>query len=397
MINGSKVLDHPIRWAMVGGGKGSQIGYIHRSAALRDNNFQLVASAFDINPQRGMEFAAELGVAPDRCYPDYKTMFAEEAKREDGIEAVSIATPNGMHYEVLKAALEAGLHAVCEKPLCFTSEQAEELVALAKEKNRVVGVTYGYSGHQMIQQARQMIKNGDLGDIRVINMAFAFGGYNYKIEETNPAAKWRFDPSKAGPSFALGDVGTHPLFLIEAMLPDMKIDSLMCTKDSFVEGRELEDNAFTIMKLKEGNNIQEGAKVYCWSSSINCGARHGHVIRVVGSKASIEWDDERPNQMTYEVEGEARRIMERGAGYLYPEARVEDRIGGGHAEGLFEAWANLYRRFAVAMDAINNGKDAEAEYGDFWYPDVEAGAQGVKWIEKCVESANNGAAWVKYE
>ena len=393
MINGSKVLDHPIRWAMVGGGKGSQIGYIHRSAALRDNNFQLVAGAFDINPERGMAFAAELGVAPDRCYPDYKTMFEQEAKREDGIEAVSIATPNGMHYTVCKAALEAGLHVVCEKPLCFTSAEAEELVALAKEKNRVVGVTYGYSGHQLIQQARQMIKHGDLGDIRVINMSFAFGGYNYKIEETNPAAKWRFDPTKAGPSFALGDVGTHPLYIIEAMIPDMKMDTLMCTKDSFVEGRELEDNAFVIMRLKGSESVQEGAKVYCWASSINCGARHDHKIRVVGSKASIEWDDERPNQMTYEIEGEPVRTLERGAGYLYPEARVEDRIGGGHAEGLFEAWANLYRRFAVAMDAANNGE----EYGDFWYPNVESGAQGVKWIEKCVESANNGACWVDYE
>ncbi len=392
MINGSKVLDHSIRWAMVGGGKGSQIGYIHRSAALRDNNFQLVAGAFDINPERGMEFAAELGVAPDRCYPDYKTMFAEEAKREDGIEAVSIATPNGTHFEIAKAALNAGLHVVCEKPLCFTSEQADELVALAEEKKRVVGVTYGYSGHQMIQQARQMIKNGDLGEIRVINMSFAFGGYNYKIEETNPAAAWRFNPAKAGPSFALGDVGTHPLFILEAMIPDMEIKNLMCTKRSFVEGRELEDNAFVIMNLKGTESVQDNAQIYCWASSINCGARHDHVIRVVGSKASIEWDDERPNQMTYEIEGEPRRILERGAGYLYPEARVEDRIGGGHAEGLFEAWANLYRRFAIAMDAADNG-----EYGDFWYPDVKAGANGVKWIEKCVESADNGAKWVDFD
>ncbi|MDO4174623.1 MAG: Gfo/Idh/MocA family oxidoreductase [Eubacteriales bacterium] len=392
MINGSKVLDHPIRWAMVGGGKGSQIGYIHRSAALRDNNFQLVAGAFDINPERGMAFAAELGVAPDRCYPDYKTMFEKEAQRDDGIEAVSIATPNGMHYTVCKAALEAGLHVVCEKPLCFTTQEAEELVALAKAKNRVVGVTYGYSGHQMIQQARQMIRHGDLGDIRVINMSFAFGGYNDKIEQTNAAAKWRFDPAKAGPSFAMADVGTHCLYIIEAMIPDMKIDKVLCSKDAFVEGRELEDNAFTLMRLNASEHVQEGAKVYCWSSSINCGARHGHVIRVVGSKASIEWDDERPNQMTYEIEGEPVRRLERGAGYLYEEARVEDRIGGGHAEGLFEAWANLYRRFAIAMDAANNGE----EYGDFWYPDVEAGAAGVKWIEKCVESANNGEVWVKY-
>ena len=393
MINGSKVLDHPIRWAMVGGGKGSQIGYIHRSAALRDNNFQLVAGAFDINPERGMAFAAELGIDPDRCYPDYKTMFEKETQREDGIEAVSIATPNSVHYEVCKAALEAGIHVVCEKPLCFSTEEGEELVALAKKKNLVVGVTYGYSGHQMIQQARQMIKNGDLGDIRVINMSFAFGGYNYKIEETNAAAKWRFDPKKAGPSFAMADVGTHCLYIIEAMIPDMKIDKVLCSKDAFVEGRELEDNAFTLMRLNGSEHVQEGAKVYCWSSSINCGARHGHVIRVVGSKASIEWDDERPNQMTYEIEGEPVRRLERGAGYLYEEARVEDRIGGGHAEGLFEAWANLYRRFALAIEGMSKG---EAEYGDFWYPNAEAGLAGVKRIEKCVESANNGEVWVKY-
>ena len=201
MINGSKVLDHSIRWAMVGGGKGSQIGYIHRSSAQRDNNFKLVAGAFDINPERGIAFGQELGVDPDRCYPDYQTMFAEEAKREDGIEAVSIATPNGTHYAITKAALEAGLHVVCEKPVCFTYAEAEELVALAKAKNRVVGVTYGYSGHQMIQQARQMIKNGDLGQIRVINMSFAFGAYNVKLEETNPLQNGALiPPRQASPS-----------------------------------------------------------------------------------------------------------------------------------------------------------------------------------------------------
>ena len=392
MYYGEKRVENPIRCGMVGGGRGSQIGYIHRSAALRDFNFELVAGAFDIDPERGKDFGKQLHVDPDRCYPDYKTMFAEEAKRPDGVQAVSIATPNGMHYEVCKAALEAGLHVVCEKPLCFTSEQADELVKLAEEKHRVVGVTYGYSGHQLIQQARQMIKNGDLGEIRVINMSFAFGGYNFKIEDKVPSAKWRFDPSKAGPSFALGDVGTHPLFIIEAMIPDMKIDNLMCTKRSFVEGRELEDNAFVIMNLKGSEHGQAGAQVYCGASSINRGARHYPPIRGVGSKASLEWDDERPNQMLYEIEGEPSRVLERGAGYLTDEARVEDRIGGGHAEGLFEAWSNLYARFAVAMAEADKGA-----YGDFWYPDVKAGAQGIKWIEKCVESADKGSAWVDYE
>ncbi len=393
MFIGEKKIARPFRWGIVGGGRTSGVGYKHRLGAMRDNtSFVLKAAAFDLDFARCVDFGKNLNMDEERLYPDYKTMFAEEAKRPDGVQAVSIATPNGMHYEVCKAALEAGLHVVCEKPLCFTSEQADELVKLAEEKHRVVGVTYGYSGHQLIQQARQMIKNGDLGEIRVINMSFAFGGYNFKIEDKVPSAKWRFDPSKAGPSFALGDVGTHPLFIIEAMIPDMKIDNLMCTKRSFVEGRELEDNAFVIMNLKGSESVQAGAQVYCWASSINSGARHYHKIRVVGSKASLEWDDERPNQMLYEIESEPSRVLERGAGYLTDEARVEDRIGGGHAEGLFEAWSNLYARFAVAMAEADKGA-----YGDFWYPDVKAGAQGIKWIEKCVESADKGSAWVDYE
>ena len=392
MINGSKILDHSIRWGMVGGGLGSHIGYIHRSSATRDNNFKLVAGAFDIDPERGIAFGKDLGIDEDRCYPNYEAMFEAESKREDGIEAVSIATPNSTHYAITKAALQAGIHVVCEKPLCFSTKEADELIAIAKEKNLVVGVTYGYSGHQLIQQARQMIKNGDLGEIRIINMSFAFGGYNTKIEENNAAAKWRFDPSKAGISFALGDVGTHPLFIVEAMIPDLSIKNLMCTRKAFVEGRELEDNAFTIMNLNAGANVQDGAQIYCWSSSINSGARHYHKIRVVGSKASLEWDDERPNQMLYEIDGQPVQVLDRGMGYLYPEARVEDRISGGHTEGLFDAWSNLYRRFAIAM----SGADT-SEYGDFWYPDIYAGASGMKWLEKCVESADNGSIWVDFD
>lgn len=150
MYYGEKKVENPIRWAMVGGGKGSQIGYIHRSSALRDFNFELVAGAFDIDPERGKDFGKKLHVSEDRCYPDYKTMFAREAEREDGIQAVSVATPNGTHYEITKAALEAGLHVICEKPLCFTTEQAEELEKLAVRRNKVVGITYGYAGHQMM-------------------------------------------------------------------------------------------------------------------------------------------------------------------------------------------------------------------------------------------------------
>ncbi|WP_176583643.1 Gfo/Idh/MocA family protein [Priestia megaterium] len=388
MIYGEKKVDKPIRWAMVGGGKGGQIGYIHRSAALRDNNFQLVAGAFDIDPARGKDFGVNLHVDPERCYPNYETMFEEETKRKDGIQAVSIATPNGTHFEITKAALHAGLHVVCEKPLCFTSKEAEELEILAKKKNRVVGVTYGYAGHQMIEQARQMIANGDLGEIRIVKMQFAHGFHSSAVEEGNASTKWRVDPKVAGPSYVLGDVGTHPLYLSEVMLSNLKIKKLMCSRQSFVESRApLEDNAFTIMEY------DNGAVGTVWSSCVNAGSMHGQTIRVIGSKASIEWWDEHPNQLRYEIQGKPAQVLDRGMDYLYPEALVDDRIGGGHPEGLFEGWSNLYTRFALAMDAADRGETLE----NMWYPDIKAGVEGVRWVENCVRSADNGAVWVEYQ
>lgn len=386
MYYGEKIIDRPIRWAMVGGGKGSQIGYIHRSSALRDFNFTLVAGAFDIDPVRGKTFGKNLHLEEDRCYPDYQTMFAAEAKREDGIEAVSIATPNFTHYEIAKAALQSGFHVVCEKPLCFTTKEAEELKQLAKDRNRIIGITYGYAGHQMIEQARQMIANGNLGDIRIVQMQFAHGFHNIAVESNTPSTKWRVDPRKAGPSYVLGDIGTHPLYLAEVMLPDLKIKRLLCSRQSFVASRApLEDNAMTLMEY------DNGAVGYVWSCGVNCGSMHGQKVRVIGEKASLEWWDERPNQLTYEVQGEPVRILERGMSYLVDSALKDDRIGGGHPEGLFEAWSNLYARFAQAMVAASQGQSI-----DFWYPGADAGLEGVKWVEKCVESADNGSIWINY-
>ena len=387
MYYGEKRVENPIRWAMVGGGKGSQIGYIHRSSALRDFNFDLVAGAFDIDPVRGQEFGASLHVAPERCYSDYKTMFAAEAEREDGIQAVSIATPNFTHFEIAKAALQAGLHVYCEKPMCFSTAEAEELEALVEQTGKIMFISYGYAGHQMIEQARQMIAKGELGKIRIVNMQFAHGFHNVAVEKNAASTAWRVDPKKAGPSYVLGDVGTHPLFLSEVMLPDLKIKRLMCSKQAFVESRKpLEDNAMTIMEY------DNGAVGYLWSSCVNAGAMFGHKIRVVGELASVEWNAEFPNQLLYEVQGEPQHVLHRDMGYLTPEAVADDRIGAGHPEGLFEAWSNLYGRFAMAIEKTEKGETI-----DFWYPGVHAGVLGVKWVDKCVESAEQGAAWVDYE
>jgi len=374
---------------MIGGGQGSQIGYIHRSAAMRDQSFQLLAGAFDIDPGRGRDFGAALGLDPARCYADYQSLFDMEAKRADGIQAVSIATPNGTHFAICKAALTAGMHVICEKPLCFTVAEADELLALANARGKIVGVTYGYAGHQMIEQARQMIAHGDLGEIRIVNMQFAHGFHNEAVEEANPAAKWRVDPKFAGPSYVLGDIGTHPLYLSEVMLPSLKIKRLMCTRQSFVKNRApLEDNAFTLMEY------ESGAVGSVWSCAVNAGSMHGQKIRVIGSKASLEWWDERPNQMSFEIQGQPAQILERGMGYLYPDAVADDRIGGGHPEGLFEAWSNLYGRYALAIDAKERGTGGLPEGA--WYPDIHAGIEGVRWVERCVQSANLGGVWVDY-
>lgn len=389
MLNGMKPLPHSLRWGMVGGGSTSQIGYSHRSAALRDDVFTLLAGALDIDAERGRRFGQQLGIAPERCYADYQTLFREEALRPDGVEAVSVTTPNNTHFAIAKAALEAGLHVICEKPLCFTAAEANELLALSRRQNKIVGVTYGYAGYQMVQQARQMIAEGLLGQIRVITMQFAHGFHNEAVELQAESTRWRVTPEYAGPSYVLGDLATHPLFIAETMVPQINIKRLMCARQSFVKSRApLEDNAFVLMEY------DNGAVGSMWTSAVNSGAMHSQKVRVVGEKASIEWWDERPNQLSYEVQGEPARILERGMPYLSREALADDRIGGGHPEGLFEAWANLYRRFAIAMDATDRG-DAEL-LADFWYPNVEAGLHGVYWVEQCVKSADAGGQWVDF-
>lgn len=392
MFNEELRFKEPIRWAMVGGGRGSQIGYIHRAAGLRDGLFQLLAGAFDIDPERGKEFGTNLGIDPTRCYADYKEMFMEEAKRDDGIQAVSIATPNKFHYEIAKAALLSGLHIICEKPLCFLSSEAEELKAIAKQKDLIIGVTYGYTGYQMVHQARKMIENGELGEIRIIDTQFAHGFHSEEVEKNNPGTKWRVTPQVAGSTYVLGDIGTHALFLAETMIPGLQIKNLLCFRQSFVASRApLEDNATVLM------NFTNNAVGTLWCSAVNAGSIHQQKIRIIGSKASIEWWDEHPNQLKFEIQGKPAQLLDRGMDYLYNDdsAVASNRIGAGHAEGLFESWANLYHRFALAIHGKIVNDDSATK--DLWYPDIDDGISGVKFLEKCVESADNGSIWVDYQ
>lgn len=391
MFNEEVRLDRPYRWAMIGGGRGSQIGYIHRSAALRDGMFQLVAGAFDINPERAKHFGSAIGVESDRCYSDYKEMLKAEALRSDGIEVVSIAVPNMFHFEMCKACLEAGLHVVCEKPLCFRVEEAQELKRLAEIKKKIVCITYGYTGYQMVHQARKMIENGDLGDIRIVNMQFAHGWHSEEVEANDPGTKWRVTPEIAGSTYVLADVGTHSLYMAEVMIPDFKIEKLLCSRQSFIKSRApLEDNAFVLMSL-EGGGV-----AHLWASAVNAGAIHEQKIRIIGSKASLEWWDEHPNQLVYEIQGKPKQLLDRGHHYLYgDDPRVSsDRIGCGHAEGLFESWSNLYNNFGSAMKTKDMGDEKSLE--SIRFPDINAGIAGVRFLENCVKSADSGSVWVDY-
>lgn len=391
MLNGEKSIPRPLRWAMIGGGRLSQVGYKHRSGALRDNTaFQLVASAFDIDATRGREFGVNLGVQAERCYDNYEQLLTEEAKREDGIEVVTIATPNGTHFEITRAALNSGVHVICEKPLFFTSAEAQEIKTLAAEKGLIVGVTYGFSGHPLLMQMRAMIARGDIGDVRMVELQYTHGfSANDSADKFSDAQKWRVDPKIAGPSFVLGDISTHTFYISQLVLPDMKIKSLLCDRQSFIPSRApLEDNAMVLM------HYENGAVGRMWASAINAGAMDSQRIRVIGSRASLEWSDYNPGELKFEVQGQPNQMLHHGMPYLDESALADERLGALHTEGLAESWANIYLKFAIAISATQRGDTETLE--TLIYPDINAGAEGVRWIENCVRSADNNASWVNY-
>ena len=372
---------------MVGGGRNSQVGYSHRTAAARDGLFRLQAGAFDKVPEHGIAFGKDLGLVEQRSYPDYRSMFDAEKQRSDGIQTVTIATPNNKHFEIAKAALETGLHVICEKPLTTHLYEAEKLDELARDHRLVVAVMYGYAGYQMIHQAKAMAAAGELGDIRIIKMEFAHGYHADAVEQSDPRVRWLVTPDVAGPSYVLADLGIH-VFYLATFITGLKVRELCCTRQSFVNTRwPIEDNAHVLM------HFDNGVVGTLWASAVNSGSNHGQKLRVVGSRASIEWWDEYPNQLLYQVQGQPTQVLDRGHAYLHKDA-LFDRIPSGHPEGLFESWANLYERYALAIDAAQ--RDDHNMLQSIWYPDIKAGVEGVRLVERCVESADNGCQWVTF-
>ncbi|MEP2946256.1 MAG: Gfo/Idh/MocA family oxidoreductase [Lentilitoribacter sp.] len=379
----SEEIDAPIRLGMIGGGSDAFIGGVHRIASRIDDHYRLVAGALSSTPERAQKSGRELGLADDRIYDDFNAMAEAESAREDGIEAVAIVTPNHVHYAAAKAFLERGIHVICDKPLTSTLEDAEKLVAVAEKSNALFVLTHNYTGYPMIRQAREMIANGDLGALRVIQVEYA---QDWLSEEQDfKQAEWRTDPARSGAGGSTGDIGTHA-FNLAAFVTGLELDSLSADIQAFVDGRQVDDNAHVMMRYKGG------ARGMLWCSQVAPGNENALRLRVYGEKGGLEWAQEDPNYLWYTPLGESKRLITRnGAGAGASAARVS-RIPPGHPEGYLEGFANIYSEAAKAIVAKRNKSDVDAEV---IFPTVQDGLLGVKFIDACVRSSAENAQWIE--
>ncbi|WP_289036109.1 Gfo/Idh/MocA family oxidoreductase [uncultured Roseibium sp.] len=380
--------DHPgaIRLGMVGGGQGAFIGGVHRIASRIDGDYQLVAGALSSDAARSKASGAELGLAPERCYADYNEMAQAEAARADGIEAVAIVTPNHMHFPVAKAFLEAGIHVICDKPLTSTLKDAEALAEGAGNAGRLFVLTHNYSGYPMIRQAREMVQSGTLGAIRLVQMEYVQDWLTEDLESSGQKqASWRTDPAQSGAGGCIGDIGTHA-YQLGGFVSGLKTDTVLADLTSFVPGRRVDDNVSVLLRF-EG-----GAKGMLWASQVAPGNENGLSLRVYGDKGGLEWHQEQPNHLWYTPFGEPKRLITRGGSGATPAAERVTRVPAGHPEGYLEGFATIYREAAEAIRAARTGASVSK---DVQFPGIADGMNGMRFIDACIRSSNEGAVWTK--
>ncbi|MFZ4618483.1 MAG: Gfo/Idh/MocA family protein [Rectinemataceae bacterium] len=388
MIEGSKggAEARVLRYGMIGGGPGAFIGDVHRKAIGLDSLAVLSAGCFSREHGKTLETGRSLGLSDERLYADFESMATAEAKRSDGIDFVVIVTPNAQHYPAAKAFLAQGINVVCDKPLTFETAEAEELGILAKQKGLLFCVTYTYTGYPAVKHAREMIRKGEIGDIRFVNAEYPQEWLATPIEkEGQKQAAWRLDPKQTGKSSCVGDIGSHVENMVSYMT-GLEIASLCARLDSFVAGRVLDDNASIMV------NYKGGAKGLYWSSQVAIGFDNALRVRVCGSTGTIQWSQENPNYLVVSKLGEPTVTLSRGRDGFHSHAQSYSRIPSGHPEGYFEAFANIYKTFIKALaKKMAGGTPTEAELD---FPGVEAGVAGVRFIGKCVDSSRKGAIWL---
>ena len=377
-----------LKLGMVGGGQGAFIGGVHRIASRIDNHYELVAGSLASNPEIANVSAKELGINDDRSYATFQDMAEKESLREDGIDVVAIVTPNFLHYPIAEAFLSKNIHVICDKPLTHNLDDAEKFLESVKKSNALFALTHNYTGYPMVRQAREMFRNGEIGNLRVIQVEYAQDWLTLPIEnEGQKQASWRTDPSKAGMGGSIGDIGSHAFNLVD-FITGAKLNELCADISSFVPGRKNDDNAHVLLRYE--NNV----KGMLWSSQVAPGNENALRIRIYGDKGGMEWEQENPNYLTIDIFGKAKKIIRRAGNETIDIGNRITRIPPGHPEGYLEGFANIYSDFAKQILAFKDNQKPEKDI--LLVPSIEDGVKGVKFITTVVESGSNGGKWIKF-
>jgi len=378
-------LEDRIRLGMVGGGEGAFIGAVHRIAARLDDEYVLVAGALSSTPEKALRSGQAIGLEAGRTYADYNEMARKEAQREDGVEVVSIVTPNNEHMAAALAFIDSGVHVICDKPLTTTLENALKLKAAVQRAGCIFAVTHNYTGYPMVRQAREMVQAGEIGDVRIIQVEYPQDWLTERLEITGQKqAEWRTDPARSGVGGCIGDIGTHAYNLADFIV-GIPVKELCAELTTFVEGRRLDDNAQILLRYANG------ARGALWSSQVAPGNENGLRIRVYGTKGGLEWNQVNPNYLYWSAFGRPTQIIARGGPAAGTAAARVTRIPPGHPEGYLEGFANIYQEIARAIRAARAGLTPD---GAVTFPSIDDGVRGVAFIEAAVASSNGGARWV---
>jgi len=382
-------VNRKIRIGMVGGGKDAFIGGVHRIALRLDGHYELVAGSFSSNFANSKETGEKIGIAQDRIYKTYQEMAEKEASRSDGIDVVSIVTPNHLHVPVAKIFADVGINIICDKPLALTSEEAIELKNIIENKKLIFALTHNYTGYPMIRHARSLIQKGDLGSIRVIQAEYPQDWLTTKVEDSGlKQAEWRTDPNRSGRGGCIGDIGTHAFNLIR-FVSRLEVEELSSDIHTFVKGRLLDDNAQIMLRFK-GN-----AKGSIWSSQVAVGNENNLKIRIYGEHAGIEWKQEDPNYLYFTKFGLPTQKITRGGSGASDEANQVTRIPPGHPEGYLEGFANIYSDVSKELFAKINNQNYDNSKN--CYPTIIDGIEGMKFIEAVLESSKNNSKWTRFK
>ena len=374
---------------MVGGGKDAFIGGVHRIALRLDGHYELVAGSFSSNFANSKETGEKIGIAQDRIYETYKEMAEKEASRSDGIDVVSIVTPNHLHVPVAKIFADKGINIICDKPLALTSKEAVELKKTIENNKLIFALTHNYTGYPMIRHARFLIQKGDLGSIRVVQAEYPQDWLTTKLEDSGlKQAEWRTDPNRSGGGGCIGDIGTHAFNLIR-FISGLEVDELSADIHTFVKGRLLDDNAQIMLRFKGD------AKGAIWSSQVAVGNENSLQIRVYGEKAGLEWKQEDPNYLHFTKFGHPTQRITRGGSGASDEANQITRIPSGHPEGYLEGFANIYSDVSRELFAKINNQNYDNSKN--CYPTINDGIEGMKFIEAVLKSSKNNSKWTRFE